>query len=65
MNTEERLWDRSLLLTALAVSVVSAGSVWLAWNTSPDLPARLSLLALAPIVGAAIVSYFLRAVRFH
>ena len=62
---QEQMWDRGLGLTALAVALVSGVSVWLAWQTSGDLASRLSIGALAPIMGAAIMSYSLRVVRFH
>ncbi len=61
----ERIWNRSLLITAAAVAVVSSISVWLAWHTAGDLLEHLSLLALTPIVAAALVSYSLRILRFH
>jgi len=61
----ERLWNRTLLITALLVTIVSAASVWAAWAASPNLASRLSLAALAPIFGAAFVSYALRIVRFY
>ncbi len=60
-----RTWDRGLLLTALAVAIISGVSVWLAWRASPDLPERITFVALAPIFGAAIVSYSLRILRFQ
>ncbi len=60
-----RTWDKGLVLTALAVAVISSVSVWLAWRASPDLPQRITLAALAPIFTAATVSYSLRIVRFH
>jgi uncharacterized protein (TIRG00374 family) len=61
----QQIWNRTLLLTAIAVSIVSGISVWLAWNNSPDLAQRISLIALAPILCAAIASYSLRILRFH
>jgi uncharacterized protein (TIRG00374 family) len=61
----ERVWDRSLLVTAIAVAIISTVSVWLAWQTSADLAQRISLAAVAPILSAAIVSYSLRILRFH
>jgi uncharacterized protein (TIRG00374 family) len=61
----ERVWDRTLLLTAVAVAIVSAVSVWLAWQTSADLAQRISIAAVAPILSAALVSYSLRILRFH
>lgn len=61
----ERVWDRSLLLTAVAVAIISAVSVWLAWQTSADLAQRVSIAAIAPILSAALVSYSLRILRFH
>ena len=64
-SMSERIWDRSLLLTTLAIAVVSAISVGIAWRASADFAARLTLLALAPILGAALVSYSLRILRFY
>jgi uncharacterized protein (TIRG00374 family) len=61
----QHIWNRSLLLTAIAVSVISGASLWLAWHDSTDLMQRISVLALAPILCAAIVSYSLRILRFH
>jgi len=61
----QQIWNRILLLTAIAVSVISASSVWLAWHNSPALAQRISLLALAPILCAAVASYSLRLLRFH
>jgi uncharacterized protein (TIRG00374 family) len=61
----ERVWDRTLLLTAVAVAIISAVSVWLAWQTSADLAQRISIAAVAPILSAALVSYSLRILRFH
>ncbi len=60
----ERLWNRSLILTAIAVTAISAVSVWLAWQNSPNLGARLFSLLLVPVLIAALVSYSLRIVRF-
>lgn len=60
-----RLWDRSLLITAVAVAIISAVSVWLAWQNSTDLAQRVSAAAVAPILSSAIVSYSLRILRFH
>jgi hypothetical protein len=60
-----RAWDRSLLLTAAAVAIVSTVSVWLAWRSSTELAQRISMYALAPIASAALVSYSLRILRFH
>ena len=60
-----RLWNVSLLVTAVLVAVVSAASVWLAWNSSSDFTQRLTLLAVAPILAAALASYSLRILRFH
>jgi glycosyltransferase 2 family protein len=60
-----RLWDRSLLLTAMFVAVISAASIWIAWNASVDLAQRLSWIALAPILTAALFSYLMRILRFH
>jgi hypothetical protein len=53
----QKIWNRTLLLTAIAVSGISAVSLWLAWQNSPDLVQRISILALAPILLAAIISY--------
>lgn len=61
----ERIWNRSLQFTAIAVAIISSISVWLAWNTSGNLLARLSLLAFLPVLGAAVFSYSLRILRFH
>ncbi|MGB8643846.1 MAG: lysylphosphatidylglycerol synthase transmembrane domain-containing protein [Anaerolineae bacterium] len=61
----ERIWNRSLLLTAIAVAIISVASVWVAWQAAPDLGTRVASLALLPILAAAFVSYALRAVRFH
>ncbi len=61
----ERLWSRSLVVTAIAVAIVSAVSIGLAWRTAGDLAARLSALTLAPLLAAATVSYTLRMVRFY
>ena len=61
----ERIWDRSLLLTTCAVAVVSAISIWLAWRASAGLTSQVALLALVPILGAALVSYSLRVLRFY
>lgn len=61
----ERIWNRTLFLTAIAVAIISGVSVWWAWSTSADLASRLSLLALTPVLGAALVSYSLRIVRFY
>ncbi len=62
---DERVWNTTLLLTALIVLVVSAVSVWLAWHSSADLASRISLVALVPVLTAALVSYSLRVLRFH
>lgn len=61
----EGIWNRSLQFTAIAVAIVSSISVWLAWNTSGNLLSRLSLLAVLPVFCAAVLSYFLRILRFH
>jgi uncharacterized protein (TIRG00374 family) len=61
----EHLWDRSLLVTAIAVAIVSSVSIGLAWQTSNHLATHLSVGAVAPVVAAATVSYALRMVRFH
>jgi uncharacterized protein (TIRG00374 family) len=61
----QRAWNRSLLFTSLIAVAVSAVSVWLEWNTSGTFTLRLSLLALALVLGAAGVSYSLRIIRFH
>jgi len=60
----ERIWKRALLLTAIAVAIISGVSVWLTWHTSADTIARLSFFAIAPIFVAALISYSLRSVRF-
>jgi uncharacterized protein (TIRG00374 family) len=60
----KRIWDHSLLVTAIAVTVISALSVWLAWSTSSGATVQFSGLALIPIVCAALISYSLRSVRF-
>lgn len=60
----ERTWNRGLLLTAIAVAVVSSVSLWLTWQTSGDLLARLSVLLIAPVLAAALISYSLRILRF-
>lgn len=60
-----RIWERSLLITAIAVAIISAVSVWLAWQNSTDLVQRISIAAVAPILSAAVVSYSLRILRFH
>lgn len=65
MSLSQRIWDRSLVVTALVVGVISAVSVWLAWQTSSDLSQRVSFASLAPILSAAAVSYSLRVLRFH
>ncbi len=61
----ERIWDRTLLLTAVAVAIVSSASVWVAWHTSGDLATHLSMRAVAPVLCAALVSYAFRILRFH
>ena len=61
----QKIWNQTLFLTAIAVSGISATSVWLACHNSPDLAQRISLIALAPILSAAIISYSLRILRFH
>ncbi len=61
----ERTWDKGLVLTAIAVSIISVASIWVAWSASPDLAQRLTMAALASILSAALVSYSLRIVRFH
>ncbi len=61
----ERLWNRSLVVTAIAVAIVSALSLWLAWQMAGAFAARLSALTLVPLLAAATVSYTLRMVRFH
>jgi len=60
----ERIWDRSLLITAGAVTIVSIVSVWLAWSTPTESPVQWSWIALGPVLGAALISYALRNVRF-
>jgi uncharacterized protein (TIRG00374 family) len=61
----QTIWDRSMLITAIGVSVISAVSVGLAWRSSANLAQPITLAALAPIICAALLSYFLRIVRFH
>ncbi len=61
----EHLWDRSLLVTAIAVAIVSSVSLGLAWQTSSHLAAHLSVGAVAPVLAAATASYALRMMRFH
>ncbi len=61
----ERVWNTSLVVTAIAVAVISGASVWVAWHASTDLAQRISVLALAPVLSAAVVSYSLRILRFH
>ncbi len=61
----ERIWDRSLLITALAVAVVSALSVGMAWRAATGFALPLIWLALAPALSAALLSYALRALRFY
>lgn len=61
----ERIWNRSLQFTTIAVAIISSISIWLAWNTSGNLLSRLSLFAVLPVLGAAVVSYSLRILRFH
>ncbi len=60
----ERIWNRSLLITAFAVAVVSSLSLWLAWRAAGDLAARLSAGALAVMLLAATASYSMRVLRF-
>lgn len=60
-----RIWDRSLLLTTLAVTGVFVLSVGAAWGASADFALRLTLVTVAPILGAAFVSYALRVLRFY
>lgn len=61
----ETLWNRSLIVTAAAVAVISAVSLWLAWTVSGDLSSHMSLLAVATILAAATTSYVFRILRFH
>lgn len=63
-SMSERIWDRSLLITTFVVAVVAAISVWMAWRASAGFTTQLAWLALAPILGAALISYALRGVRF-
>jgi uncharacterized protein (TIRG00374 family) len=65
VSMSERLWDRSLLATTLAVAIISAISVWMAWRASADFALRLTGLTLVCIFGAALVSYALRGLRFY
>ena len=60
----KRLWDRSLFVTAIAVTVISALSISLAWSTPTGVSVQLATLALIPILSAALISYSLRGVRF-
>ncbi len=60
----ERLWDRALIFTAIAVAIISAASVWLTWRASTD-SVRFTFLAFTPALGAALVSYLLRTLRFY
>lgn len=64
-STHERIWDRSLLITALVVTLVSAISVGLAWRASADFAFRFSPILLLLALGAALVSFSLRVLRFH
>ncbi len=60
----DRIWDRALLLTAIAVAIISGVSVWLTWRESGD-SAGFSWLAFAPAFVAAFISYALRTLRFY
>jgi glycosyltransferase 2 family protein len=64
-SLSERIWDRSLLITALAVAAVSAISVWMAWRASTGFAMHLAWLALVPVLSAALISYALRVLRFY
>ena len=64
-SLSEHLWDRSLLVTTLAVAVVSAISVWMAWCASAGFALQLAWFALVPALSAALVSYALRVLRFY
>ncbi len=61
----DRVWNKSLLVTAALVAAVSAASIWLAWQAAPNLGARLTLVAVVPVLAAAVFSYLLRILRFH
>ncbi len=65
VNMSERVWDRSLLVTASTVAIASSISIGLAWQTSSHLAAHFSVGAAAPVVVAATVSYALRMLRFR
>lgn len=60
----ERLWNRALILTAIAVTVISSLSVWLSWRESGN-SAGFSWLAFTPALVAALISYALRTLRFY
>ncbi len=59
------LWDRSMFVTAIGVSIISVISVGLAWRSSANLAQPIMLAALTPIICAALFSYSLRIVRFR
>lgn len=59
----KRIWDRSMLLITILVAVISGISVWLAW-TMPDSAPPFSLIAFAPVLAVATISYSLRNIRF-
>ncbi len=61
----KRAWNRSLLLASLIAVAISVVSVGLEWSTSEQLELKLSLLTLALVLGTAVVSYFLRVIRFY
>ncbi len=60
-----QIWNRSMLVTAIGVGIVSAVSVGLAWRSSSSLAQPIVFAALAPIICAALFSYSLRIVRFY
>lgn len=61
----DRLWDRTLIVTAALVALIAFASIWLTVSAAPDAMARFSFLAFLPALAAAIVSYALRTLRFH
>ena len=61
----ERIWDRSLVLTAIVVAIVSIASLGVAWKTSANVVSRFSFLWITVVFSAALVSYSLRILRFY
>lgn len=61
----QRTWNRSLLGASLIAANIAGFSVWLEWNESAELTLKLSLLALAMVLGAAGFGYLLRILRFY